>query len=70
MTPLHLSVISGNSRVVRALLIKGSNRDIADNNNKKPIELAQDNEYSNLVKILKKDRSLGEYCNVKPSYRP
>lgn len=28
LTPLHLAVISGNSRVVRKLLIKGSNRNI------------------------------------------
>lgn len=26
LTPLHLAVISGNSRVVRKLLIKGANR--------------------------------------------
>ncbi len=28
LTPLHLAVISGNSKVVRKLLIKGANREI------------------------------------------
>ena len=48
LTPLHLSVISGNSRVVRKLLLRGSDRETIDNNNKKPIDIAKENEYTNI----------------------
>ena len=30
LTPLHLDVISGNSRIVKKLLIKGADKDIVD----------------------------------------
>jgi len=44
-TPLHLAVKSvdtlRSSRPVRSLLIKGADRNVVDNNNKKPIDLAQ-----------------------------
>lgn len=40
LTPLHLAVISGNSRVVRKLLIKGANKNLLDKNNKTPADIA------------------------------
>lgn len=43
LTPLHLGVVSGNSRVVRKLLIKGSIVDIMDKNNKKALDVAKEN---------------------------
>ncbi len=41
-------MISGNSRVVRKLLIKGSDRLIKDNNGKYPIDVAKENEFKNI----------------------
>jgi len=42
LTPLHLGVISGNSRLVRKLLIKGANRDIKDKNGRTAFDLAKE----------------------------
>jgi palmitoyltransferase len=41
MTPLHLAVMSGNGRIVKKLLIKGCDRNIANYSGKKAIEIAQ-----------------------------
>ena len=55
LTPLHLAVISGNSRVVRKLLIKGSNRHVKDKNFKIAADLAKENDYINILGMLVKD---------------
>jgi len=40
LTPLHLGVISGNSKLVRKLLIKGANKNLEDKGGRTPIKLA------------------------------
>jgi ankyrin repeat protein len=52
LTPLHLAVISGNTRIVRKLLVRGANRKIRDKQNKLPIDLAIENEFVNIEKML------------------
>ena len=52
LTPLHLAVISGNTRIVRKLLVRGANRNIRDKQNKLPIDLAIENEFINIEKML------------------
>ena len=52
LTPLHLAVISGNSRVVRKLLIKGADKNILDKSKKLPSDLAKENEYKNILELL------------------
>jgi len=42
LTPLHLGVISGNSRLVRKLLIKGANKNTKDKNGKTAFDLAKE----------------------------
>lgn len=51
-SPLHLGVISGNPRIVRRLLLKGADRNITDKNSNKPIDLARDNNFLNIERIL------------------
>lgn len=51
-TPLHLAVISGSSRIVRRLLIKGANKHLLDKNFKKPIDLAKENDYMHIYSLL------------------
>jgi palmitoyltransferase len=40
MTPLHLAVISGNSKIVKKLLFCGVDKNSISFNNKKPYDLA------------------------------
>ena len=70
LTPLHLSVISGNSRIVRILLDKGADRDVKDNKHKKPIELALDNENWSVVKVLEGSSGGGWTCSILPTNKP
>jgi palmitoyltransferase len=51
-TPLHLGVISGNSRLVRKLLIKGVDKNILDKLGKKPIDIARDQQFNNIEIML------------------
>ena len=44
--------MSGNSRVVRKLLIKGAEREIKDKNGKRPIDIAEDNDFKNIFEML------------------
>lgn len=52
LTPLHLAVISGNTRVVRKLLIKGADKTILDKQSKTATDIARENGFSNILKML------------------
>jgi ankyrin repeat protein len=52
LTPLHLGVISGISRVVRKLLIKGADRYIKSKEGKTASALATENEFYNINDML------------------
>lgn len=41
MTPLHLAVMSGNSHIVKRLLIKGCDRNVVSYTGKRPIDIAR-----------------------------
>eukprot|EP00330_Aristerostoma_sp_ATCC50986_P009260 CAMPEP_0114576514 /NCGR_PEP_ID=MMETSP0125-20121206/1263_1 /TAXON_ID=485358 ORGANISM="Aristerostoma sp., Strain ATCC 50986" /NCGR_SAMPLE_ID=MMETSP0125 /ASSEMBLY_ACC=CAM_ASM_000245 /LENGTH=348 /DNA_ID=CAMNT_0001765079 /DNA_START=558 /DNA_END=1601 /DNA_ORIENTATION=+ len=65
-TPLHLGVMSGNTRVVRKLLVKGADKKLKDANGKLPIDLAHDYELEAMVKMLKGRNFLINCLNIKP----
>lgn len=61
MTPLILSSISGNTKIVRMLLIAGANRNISDNQNRTPLYLVEeepDNINGDISEMLKRTNGL------------
>lgn len=56
MTPLHLGVISGNSRIVKRLLLKGANKKARDNSGKTPADIARENEYFNIMSMIQQKK--------------
>lgn len=65
-TPLHLASVSGNSRIVRRLLIKGAKKNIKDKHNKTAADIAKDYEYTNIYDMLKNKGKIFESCDTKP----
>jgi palmitoyltransferase len=60
--------MSGNSRVVKRLLIKGASKDIIDKKGMTPSDIAKENEFVNIDRMLTEENSfLIEYYNVRPS---
>ncbi|CAD8186278.1 unnamed protein product [Paramecium octaurelia] len=65
-TPLHLAVQSGNTKLVKKLLIYGADRKIKGQGNKTPADIAQENDFKNIYNLLTKKRSfLISYFNLK-----
>ncbi len=62
--------MSGNSRVVRKLLIKGADKYKTDKKNKTPTNIAEENEFKNIKSMLDNKSSVAEYCNIKPGFKP
>lgn len=52
LTPLHLAVLAGNSKIVKKLLVKGADRMIKDQTLSTPADLARKNEYVNILSML------------------
>lgn len=68
-TPLHLAVLSANTRVVRLLLLKGAERNIKNNIEKNAIDIAKDNQSNDLIDMLKPEGIL-EKCGYRPLLKP
>jgi palmitoyltransferase len=73
-TPLMMAVNYGNTRIVRKLLVKGSNRYLKNNANFTPLDVAKENEYKTISKMLNEEFTCWDhvkfYCNVKAEYKP
>ncbi|CAD8088721.1 unnamed protein product [Paramecium sonneborni] len=66
LTPLHLAVQSGNTKLVKKLLIYGADKTIRGNAKKTPADLAQENDFKNIYNMLTKERGfLITYYNLK-----
>jgi len=64
-TPLHFAASSGSSRVVRKLLLKGADRHVKDNEGKTAKDLAEENEYYRIRKLLEGRNWFVECFNIK-----
>ena len=70
LTPLHLGCMSGNSRVVKRLLIKGADKTIKDAHGKTAADIANENDFTNIEKMLIENSNLFvDYYNVKPGFK-
>lgn len=70
LCPLHLACMSGNSRVVKRLLIKGAKKNLKDHKGLTPNEIAKENEFLNIDRMLTEENSwLIDYYNVKPGFK-
>ncbi|CAD8191069.1 unnamed protein product [Paramecium pentaurelia] len=70
MTPLHLAAMTGNQRIAKKLLYKGSLKNIRDKRNQTPAQTALENEYEIIYKILETNNCLLEFLNIRTSYKP
>jgi len=66
-TALHLAVLSGNARVVRRVLVKGADKNIKDKDGRMAIDIAKENQYNNIIQLLKGRGWFVEMLNIKPS---
>lgn len=73
-TALMTAVSYGNTRVVRRLLMAGANRSIVNNLNKTPLEVALENDYKTIPRMLDENYNICDYikfyCNLKIEYKP
>ncbi|CAD8203286.1 unnamed protein product [Paramecium octaurelia] len=52
LTALHLATMSGNSRIVKKLLLHGANRQIKNNEGQTPADIAKSNSFQSIYKML------------------
>jgi hypothetical protein len=57
--------MSGNSKNVKKILLKGADKTIKNIKDQTPLETAQELEFSNIKKMLENQRSVAIYCNIK-----
>lgn len=62
--------MSGNSKIVRKLLLRGANREIRDNNRKRPMDLAIECKFMNIANMLMIQNCIRNLANIRPTYKP
>jgi palmitoyltransferase len=62
--------MSGNTRLVKKLLVAGADRTVHGKENKTPADMAQEHEYHNIHSMLtKQDNALIRYYNIKQGFK-
>ena len=65
-TPLHIAILSENVNLIKKLIRYGANKNIRDNNNNTPLELAELKKKKISVSILKKGKKICKFIIIKP----
>lgn len=68
-TPLHLAVLSDNSRIVRLLLLKGADKKIKDCKGRTALSIANDDASDDIHEMLKNEGILVK-CGCRPMLSP
>jgi hypothetical protein len=65
MTALHLASLSGNIKIAKKLLLRGADRELKDGRGQTPSELALENQFENIHKLLRDSNGLLEFLNIR-----
>ena len=65
-----MAVIAGNSRVVKKLLVRGADRKIKNCDEKTPIDIARENSYHNILKMMEIKGFFKEAYNIENTIKP
>lgn len=68
MAPLHLAVLSGNSKVVRRLLQSGCDRSLTNLKGQTALDLAVEKGYVSIAKMIEDRVGLKELLNISPRF--
>lgn len=52
MTPIHLAVLAGSVKIVKKLLLKGVNKNVKDESQKTPLDIAKESEFKTITAML------------------
>ena len=68
-TPLHHGTISGSTRIVRSILLKGADPAIKDDKMRTAMDIAEENNTRSMIELLK-EPSIFSKLGCKPPLRP
>ena len=64
--PIHLAVHSGNTKLVKKLIMNGADKHLKDKEGKDAIQIALDSDYKNIYNLITKKRNiLVAYYNIR-----
>jgi hypothetical protein len=69
LTPLHLGTIAGSTRIVRSMLLNGSDPTLKDKRGRTPTDIAIENHTTSMLELLKPPGQLSR-LGCKPPLRP
>ena len=69
MSALHLASLSGNIKIAKKLLLRGADRSLKDLKGQTPCELALENQFDNIYKLLLEKNGILELLNVRTRFK-
>lgn len=69
MSALHLASLSGNIKIAKKLLLRGADRTLKEAHGQTPCELALENQFENIYKLLLDKNGLLEILNIRTRFK-